>query len=128
MGDEQLANIALREANKAHSSSEIASSKVAQAKKELEQIAQILATIDEPDPSFLDDLERRLDLAERKYQEADLEARLKQLEEAKQRQIARKVELNNEYELVTKEVQNIEDILEELPVFCPNDFVHTLEN
>ena len=39
------------------------------------------------DPSFLDELERRLDAAERKYQEADLESKLKQLEEAKQRQV-----------------------------------------
>ena len=40
-----------------------------------------------PDPSFLSDLERRLDAAERKYQEANLETQLKQLEEAKQRQV-----------------------------------------
>ena len=39
------------------------------------------------DPSFLSDLERRLDAAERKYQEANLETQLKQLEEAKQRQV-----------------------------------------
>jgi hypothetical protein len=39
------------------------------------------------DSSFLDDLERRLDAAEQKYIEADLEARLKELEEAKQRQV-----------------------------------------
>ena len=39
------------------------------------------------DSSFLDDLERRLNVAEEKYREADLEAKLKQLEEAKQRQV-----------------------------------------
>ena len=39
------------------------------------------------DPSILNDLERRLDAAERKYQEADLETKLKALEEAKQRQV-----------------------------------------
>ena len=36
----------------------------------------------------MDDLERRLDAAEQKYIEADLEARLKELEEAKQRQVS----------------------------------------
>ena len=39
------------------------------------------------DSNFLDDLERRLNIAEEKYREADLEAKLKQLEEAKQRQV-----------------------------------------
>merc|ERR1712073_62900 len=85
--DAQTAADALREANKAQSSSLEATEKVNQAKNELEEIAQILATIDIQDPSFLDDLERRLDAAERKYQEADLESKLKQLEEAKQRQV-----------------------------------------
>ena len=35
----------------------------------------------------MDELERRLDAAEQKYIEANLEARLKELEEAKQRQV-----------------------------------------
>ena len=39
------------------------------------------------DAAILDELERRLDAAEKKYEEADLEAKLKQLEESKQRQV-----------------------------------------
>ena len=34
-------------------------------------------------------MERRLDVAEEKYKEADLEARLKQLEDSKQRQVSK---------------------------------------
>ena len=39
------------------------------------------------DSSSLDELERRLNAAEQKYIEANLEAKLKELEEAKQRQV-----------------------------------------
>merc|ERR1712045_872094 len=122
--DAQTAADALREANKAQRSSLEATEKVNQAKNELEEIAQILATIDIQDPSFLDDLERRLDAAERKYQEADLESKLKQLEEAKQRQLARKAVLKNEYDLVKEEFDTITGILGELPDFCPNAIEH----
>ena len=99
-----LANEALREANKAQSSSEDASKKVEQAKKELDDIMVLLLNIEDPgitkisiekttntnyntDLNLLDDLAARLDEAERKYLEADLEERLKELEEAKQRQV-----------------------------------------
>lgn len=126
--DAQTAADALREANKAQSSSLEATEKVNQAKNELEEIAQILATIDIQDPSFLDELERRLDAAERKYQEADLESKLKQLEEAKQRQLVRKAVLKNEYDLVKEEFDTITGILDELPDFCPNAIEHILEN
>jgi len=125
--DAQLAAEALREANKAQSSSLEATQKVEQAKKELEEISQILSSIEEQDSSSLDELERRLDAAEQKYIEADLEARLKELEEAKQRQLLRKTELKNEHELVKEEVDTIEDIISQLPNFCPNDSDHALE-
>merc|ERR1712024_172852 len=122
--DAQTAADALREANKAQSSSLEATEKVNQAKNELEEIAQILATIEIQDPSFLSDLERRLDAAERKYQEANLETQLKQLEEAKQIQLLRKAVLSNEYDLVKEEFDTIENILTELPDFCPNAIEH----
>jgi coxsackievirus/adenovirus receptor len=125
--DAQLASEALREANKAQSSSLEATQKVEQAKRELEEIAQILSSIEEQDSSSMDDLERRLDVAEQKYIEADLEARLKELEEAKQRQLLRKTELKNEYELVKEEVDTIRDIIGQLPDFCPNAIEHGLE-
>ena len=99
-----------------------------------------------PDPSILNDLERRLDAAERKYQEADLETKLKALEEAKQRQVKysflassnfiitklkfqlqRKTVLKNEYDLVKGEFDTIESILDELPDFCPNGYEYGIE-
>jgi len=126
--DAQLAAEALKEANKAQSSSLDATEKVEQAKKELEEIAHILGAIEEQDPSFLDELERRLNAAEQKYNEANLEEELRKLEEAKQRQLARKTELKNEHEYVKKELDTIKDIIEQLPTFCPNAIEHTLEN
>merc|ERR1719510_2072894 len=80
--DAQTAADALKEANKAQSHSLEATEKVKQAKRELEEIAQILSSVQIHDSSFLDDLERRLAAAERKYQEADLEEKLRQLEDA----------------------------------------------
>merc|ERR1711913_80594 len=115
-----LANEALREANKAQSSSEDASKKVEQAKKELDDIMVLLLNIEDPDLDLLDDLSARLDEAERKYLEADLEERLKELEEAKQRQIVRKTELRKEYELVEAEMEIISGIIDQLPNTCPS--------
>jgi len=125
--DKKLAGIALTEANKAQKTSDNATAKVEQAKKELEEIAQTLATIKKQDPSFLDELEQRLDAAEKKYNEADLEAKLKELEEAKQRQLRRKTDLKKEYDSVKEEVDTIKDILTQLPDFCPNNVEHALE-
>ena len=50
-----------------------------------------ISIISQSDSDFLDDLERRLAAAEQKYQEADLEEKLTQLEEAKQRQVIMEV-------------------------------------
>merc|ERR1719500_2344712 len=115
-----LANEALREANKAQSSSEDASKKVEQAKKELDDIMVLLLNIEDPDLDLLDDLSARLDEAERKYLEADLEERLKELEEGKQRQIVRKTELSKEKELVKAEMEIISGIISQLPNSCPS--------
>jgi len=127
--DAKTAADALKEANKAQSSSLEATEKVKQAKRELEEIAQILATVQIQDSGFLDDLERRLNLAEEKYREADLEDKLTQLEEAKQRQLERKAALRNEYELVNGEFETIENILEQLNAYnsCPNNGEHLIE-
>ena len=40
------------------------------------------------EPGLLEELERRVSLAEAKFMEADLELRLEELEQAKQRQVA----------------------------------------
>merc|ERR1712080_463639 len=97
-----------------------ASKKVEQAKKELDDIMVLLLNIEDPDLNLLDDLTARLDEAERKYLEADLEERLKELEEAKQRQIVRKTELNKEKELVKAEMEIISAIIAQLPNSCPS--------
>merc|ERR1712083_659583 len=90
-----------------------ASKKVEQAKKELDDIMVLLLNIEDPDLNLLDDLTARLDEAERKYLEADLE-------EAKQRQIVRKTELRKEYELVEAEMEIISGIIGQLPDTCPS--------
>jgi hypothetical protein len=61
-------------------------------------------------------------VAERKYQEADLEEKLRQLEEAKQRQLERKAALKNEYDMVKGEFETIGNILQQLSEYksCPN--------
>ncbi len=58
-----------------------------QAKKELEDIAAILSTVEEPDPSLLQELGRRVEEAERQFQAQDLDLQLRDLEAAKQRQV-----------------------------------------
>ena len=43
-------------------------------------------------------------------------------------QLLRKAVLSNEYDLVKEEFDTIENILTELPDFCPNAIEHILEN
>merc|ERR1712127_657250 len=96
-----------------------ASAKVEQAKRELDDITLLLQNIEDPDPEMLNELSARLDEAERKYKEADLGERLRELEEAKQRQIVRKTQLRTEYELVAAEVEVLAGIIDQLPASCP---------
>ena len=58
--DAKMASESLKEANQAQKSADAAELKVRQAKKELDAILDIIATVEEPEPGILDDLERRL--------------------------------------------------------------------
>lgn len=103
---------ALSKANQAQNKAKDATRKVEQAKKELEDIAAILATVQEPgwisnldpfqerevfcnpgdslsEPGLLEELARRLEDAEREFQAQDLDQKLTDLEAAKQRQVLR---------------------------------------
>merc|ERR1712131_309554 len=101
--------------------------KVTQAKNELEEITQILATLEELDSYDLNDLERRLDIAEQKYKEANLESKLKLLEEAKQRQILKANFMREELTKLESEIEAIEEITDTLPDSCPSSSEHCLE-
>ena len=101
--DANLAADALRESNKAQGNADEAAKKVIQAKVELDEILRIIATVEEPgthyiritiwyhiyntEPGLLDDLERRLDAAEKQYEEAGIEARLTELYAERTRQV-----------------------------------------
>jgi len=126
--DAKLAKEALREANQAQTQAQEASSKVSQAKKELEEIAAILGSVEEPEPGLLAELERRVGEAEAKFLEADLELKLDQLEQAKQRQIDRINELSRENMVVGEEVSTIKEILSSLPDSCPKPYNNCLED
>ena len=58
-----------------------------QAKEELRAILHIISSVEEPEPGLLDDLERKLDAAEKQYQEAGIELRLSHLYEERRRQV-----------------------------------------
>jgi len=126
--DADFAKEALREANQAQTQAEEASTKVFQAKKELEEIEVILKTVEEPEPGLLEDLERRVKQAEAKFLEADLELRLSELEDAKQLQIASINKMTQENDLVAVEVNTIKDILATLPNDCPKAYNNCLED
>merc|ERR1711971_1417394 len=125
--DAEHAKEALKEANQAQTQSQEASNKVAQAKKELEDIAAILSTVEEPEPGLIEKLERRVTSAENKFQQAHLEVRLAELEKAKQRQSARNRQIEREIQLLQNESMTIEDIRSSLPNECPNTNQHCLE-
>ena len=58
-----------------------------EAKEELRAILHIISSVEEPEPGLLDDLERKLDAAEKQYQEAGIELRLSHLYEERRRQV-----------------------------------------
>ena len=58
-----------------------------EAKQELDAILHIINSVEEPEPGLLEDLERKLDAAEKQYQEAGIELRLSQLYEERERQV-----------------------------------------
>ena len=118
--DSKTASESLREANKAQSNADRAALKVRQAKEELDAILDIIATVEEPEPGILDDLERRLDDAERKYQEAGIEVRLEQLFAERQRQNEVLMEYREEMEVLISEYQSLEEISRSLPDQCWN--------
>merc|ERR1719410_1171285 len=118
--DANTASESLREANKAQSNADAAALKVMQAKQELDAILDIIAVVEEPEPGILEDLERRLDAAEKKYQEAGIEARLESLYEERQRQASLLEEYRKEMEVLTTEFSSLEEISRSLPNQCWN--------
>ena len=93
---------------------------VERAREELDEILRIIATVEEPEPGLLDDLERRLEVAEKKYEAAGLEARVQQLQEAKMRQTRMIFEYRASIEEFTIEYNSIEEIRNSLPDQCWN--------
>ena len=118
--DKLLADQALREASMGQGTAEEAVIQVERAQEELDQILRIIATVEEPEPGLLDDLERRLEVAEKKYQAAGLEVRIQQLHEAKMRQTNMIFDYRSTIEELTVEYGSIEQIRNSLPDQCWN--------
>lgn len=118
--DANSAADALRDANKAQAKSSEAARKVVKAKFELDEILRIIATVEEPEPGLLDDLERRLDAAEKQYEEAGIEARIAELHLEKTKQMNSLLEYRSEIEQMKAEFSSIEQIRKSLPDQCWN--------
>ena len=118
--DANTAAESLRQANQAQSSAEEAVRKVEEAKQELADILHIISSVEEPEPGLLEDLERKLDAAEKQYQEAGIELRLTELYEERQRQTSLLVEYRQEMEILTSEFHSLEEISRSLPDQCWN--------
>ena len=108
--DGNSAKEALEKANKAQTKAHEASEKVEKAKKELEDISAILSTVQEPgktklefeiavfiksycapsilsEPGLLDELRRRVEVAEQNFKAAELDNRLEEFKAAKKLQV-----------------------------------------
>merc|ERR1712192_124551 len=118
--DKLLADQALREASMGQGTAEEAVIQVERAREELDAILRIIATVEEPEPGLLDDLERRLEVAEKKYQAAGFEARIQQLHEAKMQQTKMIFDYRSTIEELTVEYGSIEQIRNSLPDQCWN--------
>merc|ERR1711997_191314 len=120
---------ALEKANQAQNKAREASKKVNEAKKELDDIAAILLTVQEPEPGLLEELARRVEAAEAKFESANLDIRLTELEDAKKRQAEQVRDMERQLEFAKEEASNIEEIRNTLPTIClkqPDD--NCLEN
>jgi len=120
---------ALEKANQAQNKAREASKKVNEAKKELDDIAAILLTVQEPEPGLLEELARRVEAAEAKFESANLDLRLTELEAAKKRQAEQVRDMERQLEFAKEEAANIEEIRNTLPTVClkqPDD--NCLEN
>ena len=119
--DAKTASDSLIEANKAQSSADSAALQVREAKMELDAILNVIAVVEEPEPGILEDLEKRLDAAEKKYEDAGIEARLASLHEERQRQMRLLNEYREEVVVLTNEFNNsLEEISNSLPDQCWN--------
>merc|ERR1711953_1388905 len=103
--DGESAHNALEKANQA-------AMKVERAKKELEEIAAILATVQEPEPGLLEELQIRVEAAEQKFKAAELDDHLSEFEVARQRQKEQMRLLQDELENMQAESINIQSIRE----------------
>merc|ERR1712136_51408 len=103
--------------------------KANEAKKELDDIAAILLTVQEPEPGLLEELARRVEAAEAKFESANLDLRLTELEAAKKRQAEQVRDMERQLEFAKEEAANIEEIRKTLATIClkqPDD--NCLEN
>merc|ERR1712156_935240 len=80
------------------------------AKKELDDIAAILLTVQEPEPGLLEELARRVEAAEAKFESANLDLRLTELEAAKKRQAEQVYHYESEVQNIHVELQSLKDI------------------
>merc|ERR1712109_377226 len=109
---------ALEKANQAQNKAREASKKVNEAKKELDDIAAILLTVQEPEPGLLEELARRVEAAEAKFESANLDLRLTELEAAKKRQAEQVRDMERQLGFAKEEAANIEEIRNTLPTVC----------
>merc|ERR1719323_1888484 len=118
--DGESAHNALEKANQAQQKAKEAAMKVERAKKELEEIAAILATVQEPEPGLLEELQTRVEAAEQKFKAAELDDHLSEFEVARQRQKEQMRLLQDELENMQLELSSLSEIERTLPRECWN--------
>ncbi|GFY79495.1 laminin subunit gamma-1 [Trichonephila inaurata madagascariensis] len=117
-GDEDLASQALEQANQAKNSATDASVKVKNALDTVEDILRALDGLDDIDESLLDQLEQRLEAAEKEQKEADFDSRMGELRQARDIQNQWMKDYTEEVEKLKKDVANIAEIRNALPDKC----------
>lgn len=116
--DSGLAKEALEAAHEAQTSAGKASGKARNASKMLDDILDELDNLDVVDNTQLDDLERRLALAERELRHADLDAKAAALREAQEEQQRWMKDYEDEIEQLRRDVANVAAIRRSLPEDC----------
>lgn len=116
--DENLTSLARQKVGQAKNNAEEATQQVEMALNDVKAIKQELEDLKEIDVSTLDDLERRLEEAEKNYRSANVEYHMKTLLAKRSAQNQHINNFRDELDKLKLEVSNIEDIRNALPHKC----------
>ncbi|CAI4228685.1 unnamed protein product [Auanema sp. JU1783] len=118
--DKQLATEAVRRASLAEKAAREANNTVASEADNIKKVIDRLSALEAVNTAELDELENEIDTIENILSKADLESQLAEFKSFKSEENRRIILIKNEIDFLSKEVRNLEEIRDALPIKCFN--------